>query len=275
MGACILCGKSAGLFYSLHKNCFEKYNGTDQTIAEYLLEDLGRVESVKLAQKINYLLTNLEFASEARQRTLNRGLEYFSKHHVEKNKNLPFEIAAWIALLYELSPDESLFVNKYFIAQQQNLIAMQALQANQLPDCNYNPANFTIVFRDNEALWWCFDNSYVEQLKPVKHNRQWSVVTQVIDGLFRKKQKQSLERKNLGEGKVLITNQRVYFESDENCVSTEYANIYSCTPVENGVCLQSTQLTSIPQAYYCEDGRLLYGFVKYAQNLLENKPRNK
>ena len=265
MGACIFCGKSAGLFYSLHKKCFEKYNGSDQTIAEYLLDGLDRVESVELAQKINHLLTTLEFSCEARQRTLNRGLEYFSKHHVEKNKNLSFEIAAWIALLHELSPDESLFINKNFIAQQQNLFAMQALQANQLPDCNCNPVNFSIVFRDNETLWWCFDKSYVEQLKPVKHKRQWSVIMQVIDGLYRKKQKQSLERKNLGEGKILITNQRVYFESDENSVATEYANIYSCTPVENGVRLQSTQPTSIPQAYYCEDGRLFYGFVKYAQ----------
>ena len=267
MGACILCGKSAGLFYSLHKNCFEKYNGTDQTIAEYLLDGLGRVESVELAQKINHLITNLEFAYEAQQRTLNRGLEYFSKHHVEKNKNLPSEIAAWIALLHELSPDESLFVSKNFITQQQNLLAIRALRANQLPNCNCNPENFSIAFRDNETVWWCFDKSHVEQLKPVKHKRQWSVVRQVIDGLFRKKPKQSLERKNLGEGKILITNQRVCFESDENSVATEYANIYSCTPVENGVRLQSTQLTSIPQTYCCEDGRLLYGFIRYAQKL--------
>ena len=169
-------------------------------------------------------------------------------------------------MLDELAPNEYLFVNKYFVAQQQNLLAMQALRNHQLPEGNCNLASFTIKLKANERLWWCFNNASMERLKPTKNKRQWSVVMQLVEGLMPKKNKQSLERESFGEGKLLITNQRVCFESSDDLVFTEYKDIYSCTPVENGVGLQSTHPTAIPHMYFCEDGRLLYSFIKHAQN---------
>ncbi|MFK7795531.1 MAG: hypothetical protein AB8B89_09290 [Gammaproteobacteria bacterium] len=265
MGACILCGKSAGLFYSLHKSCFAKYNASDQVIADHLIDGLGKAEPVQLANKIISEIGKYEFAPEAQQRTLNRSLEYFSKHHIEKNNEIAFDVLSWIKLLDELAPDDSLFVNKHFIAQQQNLSALLALQNLQLPEGNCNPANFSIELGESEQLWWCFNIGSMEQLKPTKSKRQWSVVMQLAESLLPKKNKQSLERESLGEGKLLITNQRVCFEKDGEFVFTEYKDIYSCTPVVNGIRLQPKQLDAISRSYFCEDGRLLYGFIKYAQ----------
>ena len=265
MGACILCGKSAGLFYSLHKSCFKKYNASDQVIADHLLDGLGKSRSVQLANIITGEIARYEFAAEAQQRTLNRSLEYFSKHYIEKNKRITFDIRSWIDVLDQLAPDQSLFVNKYFVAQQQNLLAMRALKSQQLPEGNCNPANFSLVLRENEILWWCFNNGSMEQLKPAQNKRQWSVVMQLVESLLSKNNKQSLERESLGDGKLLITNQRVCFEKGEEVVFTEYEDIYSCTPVSDGIHLQSRQLTAIPHTYYCEDGRLLYSFINYAQ----------
>lgn len=265
MGACILCGKSAGLFYSLHKNCFEKYNASDQIIADLLIKGLGNNESARLANTIRSEIAGYEFAPEAQQRTLNRSLEYFSKHYIEKNNNVAFGISSWVEVLSELAPDESLFVNKHFIAQQQNLSAMRVLRNLQLPEGNCNPANFSITLRVNEQLWWCFNKASMEQLKPVRNKRQWSVVTHLAENLLSKKNKPSLEAESLGEGKLLITNQRVCFEKDGEVVYTEYEDIYSCTPISDGISLQSRQLNAISRTYFCEDGRLLYGFVKYAQ----------
>jgi|TARA_B110000238_G_C16099785_1_gene427746 hypothetical protein len=266
MGACILCGKSAGLFYSLHKNCFKKYNDSEQVIAAVLLDGLGKKTPEFLVNTITDEISKYEFAVEARQRTLNRSLEYFYKHHIEKNKSITFDIPSWIEVIDELAPDESLFVNKHFVSQQQNLLAIQTLRNQQLPESNCNPANFSIDLRKNEQLWWCFNKSSMEKLTPTKNKQQWSVVMQLFESLLPKKNKQSLERQSLGEGKLLITNQRVCFEKDEDIVFTEVKNIYSCTPVSDGVRLQSTQLTTIPHTYFCEDGRLLYSFIKYAQN---------
>jgi hypothetical protein len=266
MGACILCGKSAGLSYSLHKTCFEKYNASEEVIAVHLADGLGKIETAFLANTIRNEIANYSFVAEAQQRTLNRSLEYFSKNHIEKNRSITFDILSWIDVLDELAPDESLFVNKHFVAQQQNLPAIQALRNQQLPEGNCNPANFSINLRESEQLWWCFNHGSMEQLKPTKNKRQWSVVMQLVESLLPTKNKQSLERKSLGVGKLLITNQRVCFESGDDVVFTEYKDIYSCTPVGDGIRLQSKQLATIPYTYFCEDGRLLYGFIKFAQN---------
>tara|TARA_R110002096_G_scaffold181150_7_gene358675 strand:+ start:213 stop:1013 length:801 start_codon:yes stop_codon:yes gene_type:complete len=266
MGACILCGKSAGLFYSLHKNCFKQYNNSDQIIAHHLIEGLGKVEPAQIANKISTEIARYEFSPEAQQRTLNRSLEYFSKRHIEKNKKLASEIPSWLAVLAALAPNEDLFVNKHFIVQQQNLLALQSLQDRQLPDGNCNPANFCITLKDNEQLWWCFNQGSIEHLKPISNKRQWSVVVQLAESLLSKKNRQSLERESLGEGKLLITSQRLCFEKDGDVVFTEYKDIYSCTPVTNGIRLQSKQLNAIPRTYVCEDGRLLYSFIRYAQS---------
>ena len=268
MGACILCGKSAGLFYSLHKTCFEKYNASEQLIAEQLLEGLGRVESIQLASKIKSEIASYKFAAEAQQRTLIRSLEYFAKQHIENSKNTSFDIISWIDVLHDLAVDESLFVNKHFVYQQQNLPALHALQRQELPESNANPSNFSIKLQENEQLWWCFNKGSLEKLKPVKQKRQWSVIMQLAESILPKKTAQPLERDSFGEGKILITSQRVCFETDEDTVFIQFVDLYSCTPVSDGVRLQSRQLTSTPYTYYCEDGRLLYGFIKYAQNNL-------
>ncbi len=267
MGACILCGKSAGLFYSLHKDCFAKYNNSSQVIAEHLFEGLENAESDQLANSITNEIASYQFAEEAQQRTLNRALEYFSKHYLENN--VFSNINSWLALLNELSPAEVLFVNKYFLTQQQNLPAIGCLQSGQLPESNCNPANYSIDLRKTEQLWWCFNESSLEQLKPVENKRQWSVVMHLAENLLRKKNKQSLEKQNLGEGKILLTNQRIFFDRGEEMQFTEYREIHSYTPVNNGVRLQSVQPQAVPDTYYCEDGRLLYAFIKHAQKHLK------
>ena len=265
MGACILCGKSAGLFNSLHKSCFSKYTASEQIIAGHLLDGLDGAEPELLANTIKNEIASYQFSVEAQQRTLNRSLEFFSKQHLNRN-DASFDALSWMAVLNELAPNESLFVNKHFIAQQQNLSVRQALESQQLPESNCNPANFSISLRDNEELWWCFHNASVEHLKPVDNTHQWSVVMQLIESVLPKKNKQSLARENSGEGKLLITNQRVCFEIDDENIFTDYQDIYSCTPVSEGIRLQSRELSAMPHAYHCEDGRLLYGFIKYAQD---------
>lgn len=265
MGACILCGKSAGLFYSLHKACFEKYTASDKVICKHLYEGLGKVEPSVLAQKVQEQVASYGFKAEAHQRTLNRALEFFPKRYIEKQEDLTFSISSWIEVLRILSPEEALCVNPNFISQQENLLAIRLLQQNMLPESNCNPTNFSISLREGEELWWCFNNSYVEQLTPTINKRQWSVVMQIVEGMLPRKPKRALERKNLGEGKILLTNQRLCFESDDQVAEMEYRTIYSCTPVGDGICLQSNELKAIPQTYVCGDGRLLYSFVRYAQ----------
>jgi|GEM_PF-531105 len=267
MGACILCGKSAGPFYSLHKDCYSKYDASNQTIADYLSKELGVTQSSVLANKIIQHIAECNFIAEAKQRTLNRALEFFASQYIDSTGLSSTKIQAWTEILDELSPDESLFVNPYFLSQQYNLPALCQLNKSCLPESNRHPANYSIQMRAQEVLWWCFDKSEIERDAPVVNKHQWSVMMQIINTTLPKKRKLSVEKKLLGDGKLLITNQRIFFESDDLTDELEYREIYSVTPVKHGVRLQSKLKSSIPQTYLCEDARLLFGFIKYAQNL--------
>ena len=265
MGACILCGKSAGPFYSLHKNCYAKYESSKKEIAGLLAEEFGATQPSLLASKINEYIAECGFVAEAQQRTLNRALEFFTSQYLETTQLTASLIQAWIDVLDILSPNESLFVNPHFISQQYNLHALQQLNNFSLPESNRHPANYSITLREQEVLWWCFDKSEIEQELPIESKRQWSVMMQIVNSMLTKGRKASVEKTSVGGGKLLITNQRIFFENEKDAREIGYHEIYSVSPVKNGVCLQSKRGSSIPEIYICEDARLLYGFIKYAQ----------
>lgn len=265
MGACILCGKSAGPFYSLHKKCYSKYNESNQIIADYLIQGLQKDDSSQLASKITQHIENCGFIAEAQKRTLNRALEYFVSHYADKEPLTQAQIKSWINLLGELPLDETLFVNQYFLTQQYNLSALNELKNACLPESNRHPANYAIKLYEQEELWWCFDNSEIEQDNPVEDKRQWSVMMHLMNSMFAKNRKRSLEKKSLGDGKLLITNKRIYLESDQYTQELAHREIYSVTPIKNGVRIQSKVSSAKPQAFLCEDGRLLFAFIKHAQ----------
>ena len=271
MGACILCGKSAGLFYSLHKKCFKKYNDSNHQIANLISSGLGKQSTLTISEQIQQHIQSLSFTSEASARTLNRALEYFSKNHIDIHQLRETDISDWLELIDCLSPDESLFINTNFVAQQQNLFAVVSLLDNSFPDKNCNSANFSIELNPNEQLWWCFDEAYVEQSQPIRDGAQWSIVRQIIkDVLPNKKQKQSFLTSRSDTGKLLLTNQRIQFEAGNESSEVLHSEIFSCTPVSGGVKIQSTQAKSLPMTYACNDGRLLYLFIKKAS---ESGPR--
>ena len=264
MGACILCGKSAGPFYSLHKNCYRKYDQSKHELATLLCDGLSSDSASSLANKVNHYLADCDFTPEAQKRTLNRALEYFYNHHIDVKQLTSSDINAWLELLDELSLDSSLFVNSHFLTQQYNLHALKQLSDQCLPDSNRHPANYTIDMREQEVLWWCFDDGEIQQEVVPRDNREWSVITQLLDSVMNKRKK-TLQTSSLAKGKLLVTNQRIYFESDDIKQELDHQQIYSYTPVNNGVRLQSKQANSTAQAYLCEDARLLYAYIQHAR----------
>ena len=264
MAACILCGKSAGLFHALHKGCLEKYHQSDREIGELLLSRLGNTDCATLTAGIDRILTGYGFKKAARQRTLVRALEFFPKKYIDKNPAI--DVAAWINFLKAQPFDERLLLNKHFVVQQENLPALQSLRRNKLPKVNGRPADFPTQLRAQESLWWCFNHASMLALSPAAPRRQWSVIRQLVDGLLAGKPKPSLPPAPVATGKILLTSQRLHFTAARRAaIIIEYANIYSCTPVADGVRIQIKLPQALPETYLCEDGRLLYQFLHYAR----------
>jgi hypothetical protein len=144
-----------------------------------------------------------------------------------------------------------------------NYPAVRNLRAGKLPLSNANQANFTVQLSRDEVIWWCFSSARVETVRPKQQQKKWSVLLQIVDNMLPAKKKNILEAEELGNGKIWLTNQCFYYESEAGVSSFEYNSIYACTPVKDGVRLQLKELNSRPQTFYCEDGRLLFEFIHF------------
>jgi len=89
--------------------------------------------------------------------------------------------------------------------------------------------------------------------------KQWSVVTQIIDNLRPKKS--SVVTQSLATCSLWLSNKKIYFDLDSELSFIDYREIYSCTPAQNGVTLQTQDRSALARTYQCEDGRLLYQFI--------------
>ena len=262
MGACILCGKSAGFFYSLHKDCFAKYQTSEESLLNILSNQLGIGAAGNIASQLQEYIEELGFTDEAAQRTLIRALEKFSASQLETLPEKKFQ--DWLTLLGKLALDESLFINTHFVQQQLNYPLVRDLRADILPTSNANHTNFSVEMSQGEEMWWCFSSSHVETLRPKHAQKKWSVLTQIVNNTLPAKKKNLLETEELGKGKIWLTNHCIYYESEEGVQSFAYKSIKAFTPVKNGVRLQLEELNSRPQTLYCEDGRLLFEFIRFA-----------
>ncbi len=256
MGACILCGKSAGFFYALHKECYASYQGAQKDLLECLSKGLQKGDILSLASKMRAHVEPLGFHSEARQRCYIKALEAYVEQQPSAFKN-DQTLHYWLELITHLQLDESLFVDPHLISQQRNLPVLRALQAGQQPACNQNSLAFPGTLDAGEELWWMFAQGEIKQKQA--QQKQWSVVTQIIDNL--RPGKSSFVTQSLASGALWLSNKRIYCAFDNDLSSIDYREIYSCTPAQNGVSLQIQQSTALAKTYQCEDGRLLYQFI--------------
>lgn len=263
MGACILCGKSAGFFYALHKKCFQKYNSSDQILAQYIYSNLSKKSSHHIATVLQEQVRQYGFVPEASHRTLVRSLEKFATEYLE-DKAATIDYAQWLTLIRHLGLDESLFINPNFIAQQENFPCVQSLQQGVLPGPNCSAANFSVQLLGGEEVRWCFDRSYIEEISYVQSSAKWSVVKQLVENILPERRNKELMKKTKSEqGKIWLTNKRLFFEDSHGAQSINLSDLYSCTPAKNGVCVQLKNAQAMPRIYICEDGRLLYQFLYY------------
>ena len=264
MGACVLCGKSAGLFYSLHKNCYQQFQSSSEPIVQLLNSQLESQSVAELVPQLQAMVQQLDFVEQARQRTLVRALETFAKQNFESEPYTVEASATWVKILQHLEIDNTLFLDSNFIAEQENLPLLAALRAGDLPACNCNASQFPIELPANESLWWRFSNVRLDQLQPKQSKRRWSIALQILQSSLPRKPKQAVAFKELGTGALWLTSQFLHFEKEQEVISIAYREIVAITPEFDGVTLQSKELQTRPQTFRCQESRLLYQFLRYA-----------
>lgn len=266
MGACLLCGKSAGFLHSLHKNCYQQYHTETELLVDRVATELNALPAEQLATNINHKVESLPFVTEARARTLVRALELFTEKHLRSKSGMQKYADSWPNLLAHLQPDKTLFIDPAFLSRQQNLAALSALSQGMLPNCNVGEN--ALILAENETLWWRFDDAGIGQLPVPLAEKKWSVANQLIDNLMPKKQKRvARSNQDYGTWILSVTNQRLLFISNNEDQSISHRDIYSVTPIEGGIKVQCKQQKAMPQFVRCEDERLLYLLIRHAQTI--------
>ena len=267
MGACVLCGKSAGLFYSLHKNCYKQFQSSSDPIVQLLTKKLGSEAADELARQSQAIVQQLDFVEEAQQRALVRALEAYAKSNFTHENYAMDASIAWVKFLEHLDINQKLFLNPSFMVEQQNLPALALLHARELPACNCNSVQFPLELPADETLWWRFADVRLDQLQPQVPKQSWSIALHILESCLPNKSKQALEHRELGAGTLWLTSRGLYFEKEQEVMPIAYQEIVTLTPEFDGVTLQSKQLQTRPQTIRCQEGKLLYQFLRYAQSV--------
>lgn len=221
----------------------------------------------ELVRQSQTIVQQLEFVEEAQQRALVRALETYAKQTFARENYSVAKSGAWVTFLDNLNIDSKLFLDPNFIVEQKNLPAQALLRNRKLPDCNCNVIQFPLELKANETLWWRFSDVQLDQLQPKKPKQRWSIALQIAESVLPRKTKRSVEHKALGAGTLWLTNQRMYFEKEQEVISIAYGEINALTPEFDGVTLQSNELQARPQTFRCEEGKLLYQFLRYVKTV--------
>ena len=265
MGACILCGKSAGLFYSLHKNCYSRYQSAVQPIVDSLDEKLAIEPVSALAQNLITHVEQLGFRDEAKKRTLVRGLEQFSESATGRCLKSESACRNWLQLLDELNLNPTLFLQDSFLETQQSLLPIAKLHAGSIPVANCQSKEFCDLLSHDEQVLWRFPQMSLMQNQPRNNNAKYSVALQLIRQVIPEKKRGGLQQQNIWQGELWLTTQRLAYIRDAEPVSIYLSEIYAITPECNGVTLQLCGKEARPHRFSGAQGNLLYFFIEFVQ----------
>lgn len=266
MAKCIVCAKSAGPFYSLHKPCYKIYEDTKECLNKTFINCIssGYCDE-KLIDTLQICKPRTQFSNALFESLLKRTWENQSKE-VLKTKSLNSKHAAYmLAISSELGIGEE-DVEPYLFYKLSNLEYLISIYENKpFSDINSKWSD-EIVLEDGESLLWIFEDTMKLEQQRYSGQKEWTVFQSIIDNLFSKSQYKELAVKVDASGNLIITNKHYYYKSKEEFTKVAFDEINSITPMKNGVCIQTAHRDSMPTTYETGDGRFTYVLLRYAQD---------
>ena len=267
MGKCIVCSKSAGPFYSLHKACYKIYQNTreclEQTLSKCIRSD---VHGDELIDSLHSCKPPSNFSLSLFESLIKRAWQDQSKA-VLKGKPLNSKHANYLLAVAPQLEIEDKDVEPYLFSKLANLEHLICINQDKAVSINSSALNDKIDLIDDESLLWVFEDTLkVEQLR-YSEEKQWTVLQSIINNLFSKSRYKELAVKTEAAGNFAITNQHYHYITKEKTISVRITDIYSITPMKDGVRIQTTQRNTTSNTYLTGDGRFTYALLCYAQNL--------
>ena len=158
-------------------------------------------------------------------------------------------------------------VEDYLLVRLSNAEYFDRIQNNQPVNKQFEHVPEGVELEQHEFVIWEFsDTSKIEQQR-FSQEKQWVVLSSLLNNLLVKKRPKELAIKTQKSGILLITNQGFYYKNNENIKRTKFTEIHSVTPMKNGVRIQANLKGTMPATYVTGDGRFTYALLQYAQAL--------
>lgn len=133
------------------------------------------------------------------------------------------------------------------------------------------PFNFN---KKEELIWYFEDVDYLEtKLKTKYEGKSLGVSIRVAKGIYLKTSSfkgnpvSYQETNYIDKGTLAITNQHIYFESNNKTFKIKFDKIISFKPYSDGVEIKKDGITSKPQTFVTKDGWFIYNLLVNVANL--------
>lgn len=265
MGKCVVCSKSAGPFNSLHKICLPDYQGVRKclhdtfpeciTSAQDTFDPLVLIESCKTSAHFSETqFKKLVFKAWLEQAEL---VIKDSALNSNATKNL-----LRIADAFNFSNED---VDDYLIVRLSNIEHLERIENNQTIEKDFGYIDGDITLAQDEIIVWEFKDTMRSEQQRHPQGKQWTVFSSVLNNILMRKRYKELAIKIEESGTLLVTSHGLYYKNNEIYVQTKFADIYSVTPMKNGVRIQAKTAGAMPDTYITGDGRFTYALLQYAQ----------
>ena len=266
MGACIVCNKYAGPFYSLHKACYQVYKDAHACLLQEFTESVAISAPIEeFAEALLDCRPSASFSLRTFESLVKRAWQEHAKQTV-KSKLLYADRANYLLNIARTLSIEDQDVEPYLFTRLANIEHLARLNQKQSAIKNFSSVEDKMLLLHGESLIWVF-----EQAKKVVQNRYseqkpWSIYQSILNNLFKRSRYKELAVTTEAIGQLAITNQRILYITPKETLHVDFAEIYSVIPMQDGVRIQTTHRDTVPNTYITGDGRFTYALLRYAQD---------
>ena len=266
MAKCVVCSKSAGPFHSLHKSCLPSYQDTRRSLREkfsdYITAEEFTTDAVETlrACKLSENFSEVHFKElfvKIWQEQAKLTVKDSSPHLLNAKKLVQ------LADGFDLSDKD---VEEYLYTRLYNVGYLELLQKKQSLNISLE-VPVGIELDGNEAIVWKFERTTKHEQQRFSQEKQWTVFNSVLNTSLLKKRYKELAVTSEESGILLVTNQGLHYQHNSTVIRTRFSEIYSITPMKNGVRIQASTSGAMPDTYVTGDGRFTYALLQYAQGL--------
>lgn len=270
MGKCIVCSKSAGPFYSLHKACYPVYESTNrclqQAVADIASSTAGQ-EGIR--QRVEACRPSSTFSQSLFETLITRAWQEQAARTVKSRSPDPGQANNLLGLASTFGLKEEA-VDPHLFLRLSNIEHFTGIQQGRRPSRSFPDVRDEFGMDDEESLLWIFEGvRQVGQKRQVEPSR-WALFQTILNNQFRKSRYREREMEVQAQGRLAITDQNIYYMSGQVPTKLGLADIYAITPLEDGVRIQPVYSGSRSSSYITGDGRFTYALLSYAQDQMRS-----